>query len=124
MRAIRAVNTKPELTVRKLLHAKGYRFRLHRRDLPGKPDIVFPGRKKIIFVHGCFWHQHKSKKCRASQKPRSNKSYWLPKLKRTQQRDREAQAKLEELDWKVLVVWECEVKEGQLLSRKIQKFLG
>ena len=124
MRAIRSAHTKPELIVRKLLHSQGYRYRLHRRDLPGKPDIVFPSRKKIIFVHGCFWHQHESSKCQISQKPRSNKNYWLPKLERNKQRDREAQDKLKALGWKVLVLWECEVKFEGKLQKKVNRFLG
>jgi DNA mismatch endonuclease (patch repair protein) len=121
MRAIRSKGMKPELIVRRLAHSLGYRFRLHRRDLPGKPDLAFIGRKKAIFVHGCFWHQHPD--CREGRPPHSNGAYWQPKLRRNVERDR---ASIEELDvrgWQSLVLWECELKEVDALKRKLVAFL-
>lgn len=108
MRRIRKTDTKPELVVRCVVHKMGYRFRLHRRDLPGTPDLVFPRLRKIIFVNGCFWHQHD---CRlGAKKPSSNQGYWLPKLIRNVERDRQALARLEVAGWDVLVIWECETR--------------
>jgi len=112
----------PEMFVRRLVHGMGYRYRLHRRDLLGKPDLVFSSRKKIIFVHGCFWHQHTA--CNDGHIPKSNTQYWRPKLERNVQRDRKALKELEESGWKVLVVWECELKDEESLSIKIDKFLS
>lgn len=117
MSAIRSADTKPEVFVRRLLHKHGYRFRLHRSDLPGKPDIVFPSRRKVIFVHGCFWHQHQSRHCKASQLPTSNQNYWLPKLQRNKKRDAKVIAELRALGWLSLVIWECEINKQDLLSR-------
>lgn len=116
MRRIRKRDTKPELVVRRLVHSLGYRYRLYRRDLPDTPDLVFPRLRKIIFVHGCFWHQHD---CRlGSKQPSSNQSYWLPKLSRNVQRDRWARARLVELGWDVLV-WECETRAPNELSVRV-----
>lgn len=123
MRAIRSKNTAPELAVRRLLHAAGYRFRLHRSDLPGKPDIVLSKHKAVIFVHGCFWHQHPNPVCRNAQIPRSNTAYWSPKLARNVARDREAAERLESLGWRILTVWECETKQTGLEER-LRAFLG
>ena len=123
MRAIRSKGMKPELAVRKLVHALGFRYRLHQRDLPGKPDLVFPGRRKIIFVHGCFWHQHGDQTCKVSRVPKSRPEYWLPKLERNKQRDAEHLQSLKEAGWKVLVLWECEVSRPMSLRRKIRTFL-
>ena len=121
MRQVRSVDTKPEMRVRRLTHGMGYRYRLHRKDLPGKPDLVFPGRKKIIFVHGCFWHGHN---CPAGRKiPKTNKTYWMNKLNRNKERDRINQAKLKELGWDVLVIWECETKDEDALAERIANFL-
>jgi DNA mismatch endonuclease, patch repair protein len=122
MRRIRSADTKPELAVRSLIHQLGYRFRLHPKDLPGKPDIVFPGRKKVIFVHGCFWHQHRG--CREGRVPSSRTGYWEPKLKRNQARDTENQARLKDQGWDVLVVWECGLKDRKSLSKQLRRFLG
>lgn len=115
----------PEMIVRKLVHGMGYRYRLHQKDLPGKPDLVFSSRKKIIFVHGCFWHQHNDPKCKFAHTPKSNTDYWFPKLKRNVERDREHMKELEQLGWDVLVVWECETKpeRTKYLETKIKKFL-
>ena len=110
MRAIRNKDMKPELCVRRAAHAMGYRFRLHRRDLPGKPDLVFPGRHKAIFVHGCFWHQHG---CKLSNKPASNVDFWEKKFNRNKERDKENLVACKELGWKVLTIWECEVLSGE-----------
>lgn len=123
MSGIRSKGMKPEMTVRRLLHAMGYRFRLHRRDLPGKPDLVFPGRRKVIFVHGCFWHQHGAPGCKIARRPKSNQEYWLPKLDRNAARDAEHQASLRGQGWDVLVIWECEVNAGPGFLEKAKKFL-
>ena len=119
MRAISSKNTKPELIVRKLLTALGYRYRLHRKDLPGRPDIAFIGRKKAIFVHGCFWHVHTG--CAISHIPESD--FWQQKLKRNQERDAAAIVNLRSNGWQSLIIWECELKELELVSQKITLFL-
>lgn len=124
MRAIRSKGMKPEMAVRRLVHGMGYRYRLHRKDLPNKPDLVFSSRKKVIFVHGCFWHLHDDPGCEIAHRPKSNKSYWLPKLKRNQKRDRAARAALGAMGWKVLVIWECQLKNEKWLHRTLKKFLG
>ena len=123
MSNIRAKGMKPEMAVRRITHAMGYRYRLHRKDLPGKPDLVFPGRRKVIFVHGCFWHQHADLACKISRRPRSNQDYWLPKLERNVTRDAEHQARLTELGWNVLVIWECDVESGDGIADLIREFL-
>ena len=122
MRAVEGRDTGPEMTVRRLAHGMGYRYRLHRKDLPGKPDLVFPGRRKVIFVHGCFWHQHACP--RGSRSPKSSRDYWIPKLKRNKQRDAENQSRLREMGWDVLVIWECEMKDRDALKERIAAFLG
>lgn len=124
MRRIRSKDMKPEMIVRKLVHGMGYRYRLHRKDLPGKPDLVFGPKKKVIFVHGCFWHQHDDPECKIARKPKSNNTYWDSKLQRNIERDAENQRKLKEMGWDVLTVWECEVREAGQLSQKISQFLG
>lgn len=125
MRSIREKNTKPELTIRRLLFAAGYRFRLHCELLPGKPDIVFPIRRKVVFIHGCFWHQHQKATCPIRVIPTSNTQYWLPKLERNAARDKENRAALKKLGWSSIVVWECEI-HGTLenVIAKLVKFLG
>jgi DNA mismatch endonuclease, patch repair protein len=122
MRRIPAKNTTPELFLRRILHRAGYRFRLHRKDLPGKPDLVFPGRRKVIFVHGCFWHQHPG--CREGRIPETRPEYWEPKLTRNQQRDAAAIAALKSDRWKCLVIWECDLKDPATVTKRIQRFLG
>jgi len=125
MRRIRSTGMKPEMLVRKLLYGAGYRYRLHRYDLPGRPDIVFANRKKIVFVHGCFWHQHDAGKCGLSHRPKSNTGYWLPKLERTRRRDAKHLVELKKLGWRVFVVWECELKKDTaILLRRLLNFLG
>ena len=117
MACIRSKHTEPELIVRRIVYSLGYRYRLHRPDLPGKPDLAFPGRRKVIFVHGCFWHQHQNSRCTISHKPRSNTAYWNPKLERNQTRDREHYRALRAAGWDVLVVWECEMRDNDLPHR-------
>ncbi|HEX8300751.1 DNA mismatch endonuclease Vsr [Sphingomonas sp.] len=123
MRQIKSRDTKPEMVVRRTAHRLGYRYRLHRKDLPGKPDLVFPGRSKIIFVHGCFWHQHAEDHCRHGRPPRSNLGYWRPKLARNVARDADATKRLAELGWCVLTLWECEVRDDAELAQKLREFL-
>ena len=123
MSRIRGTGTKPEMTVRRLVHAMGYRYRLHRSDLPGKPDLVFAKRRKIIFVHGCFWHQHDDPNCKLASIPKSNQEYWLPKLRKNTQRDAHACAQLAEAGWRVLVIWECQLKDKEALIESIESFL-
>lgn len=121
MRRIRSIDTKPELALRSFLHSKGYRFRLHDPRLPGKPDVIFPTLKRVIFVHGCFWHQHKN--CRLSHVPKSNLAYWRPKLRRNRTRyERNVQA-LRKLGWKTLVIWECQIRKLETHTRRIVDFL-
>jgi DNA mismatch endonuclease (patch repair protein) len=110
------------MVVRRLVHARGYRFRLHSPKLPGKPDLAFPSLRKIIEVRGCFWHRHEG--CVDSHIPKSRRGYWLPKLRRNQQRDKENLARLRALGWRVLVVWECEVANLQRLSARLHRFLA
>ncbi|WP_279355663.1 very short patch repair endonuclease [Fundidesulfovibrio agrisoli] len=124
MRAIHSKNMKPEMIVRKLVHRLGYRFRLHRKDLPGKPDLVFPGRHTVIFVHGCFWHQHPNPVCKDARPPKSNTEYWNSKLARNQDRDAKNIASLAAQGWRVLVIWECQTKDEMFLARTLVSFLG
>lgn len=121
MTAIKGKDTKPEIAVRKLLHSLGYRYRLHKKDLPGKPDIVLPKHKTTIFVHGCFWHQHE--KCCRAILPKSNINYWIPKLERNKHKFEEDKKALEDMGWIVYTVWECETKVPDDLSLKIKKLL-
>jgi len=111
MSGIRAKDTKPEMTVRRMLFAAGLRFRLHRKDLPGTPDIVLPGRKVAIFVNGCFWHQHEH--CRLAKLPATNREFWRHKLERNMERDQESVSALLEAGWRVLTVWECAVRDDR-----------
>lgn len=122
MRAVKATDTGPEMVVRRMLYKLGYRYRLHRKDLPGKPDLVFPGRKAVIFVHGCFWHGHDCK--RGARTPKTNTKYWTEKIRRNVERDAQAIKDLEALGWRVLVVWECELKSLNKFQHKAQSFLG
>jgi len=122
MRQIRSKNTGPEKQVRSLLYSLGFRFRLHRRDLPGSPDIVLSKHSTVVFVHGCFWHQHPG--CKAAYKPASNTEYWMPKLARNKQRDEENQFELKALGWNVIVVWECELNDVDSLAEKLIKSIS
>lgn len=121
MSLVRSKNTSPELAVRRLVHGLGYRFRLHGKNLPGRPDLVFGGRRKVIFVHGCFWHAHEG--CSKARPPKSRRSYWVPKLKANRARDLRNLADMRALGWKSLVVWQCELKKRDRLVRKIDRFL-
>jgi DNA mismatch endonuclease (patch repair protein) len=123
MRAIRSKNMKPEITVRQIIHRLGYRFRLHRKDLPGKPDIVFLSRRAVIFVHGCFWHQHQDTNCKDARKPKSNTNYWYPKLARNQARDAEHEVTLKAQGWRILIIWECQTKDKRTLEQRLISFL-
>lgn len=122
MAAVGSKNTKPEVALRRSLHRLGYRFRLHRKDLPGRPDLVFPSRRKIIFVHGCFWHRHSN--CRYASTPKSNVEFWENKFRTNVDRDRRAIERLRELGWDVLVVWECEIKKLNENLTRIADFLN
>ena len=121
MRAIRSKDTLPEVAVRSLVHRLGYRFRLHRADLPGKPDLVFPVRRKVIFVHGCFWHSHG---CKTGLVPKSNRDFWLPKLRRNKARDKKNLDALAKQGWNPLVIWQCELKDSHAVGLRVKKFLG
>ncbi|WP_461328137.1 very short patch repair endonuclease [Bradyrhizobium barranii] len=122
MSRIRSKNTKPELAVRSMAHRMGYRFRLHRRDLPGTPDLVFASKRKVIFVHGCFWHGHGCK--RGGSGPKSNGEFWSAKITRNRERDMRVRRELEAEGWKSLVIWECEVFAFYSLPAKLRRFLG
>ena len=117
MAQIRAENTKPEITVRSLLHSLGYRFRLHRRDLPGVPDIVLPKLRLVIFVHGCFWHRHQ--KCKSAYTPKTREEFWNAKFKSNIDRDKRAIQALRKLGWRVVIVWECETKHIDSLTKRL-----
>lgn len=121
MSGIRSKNTKPELAVRSILHRLGYRFRLHHKDLPGRPDIVLPKHRKIILVQGCFWHGHT---CRLASKPKSNEGYWSAKINGNRARDARTLKALEEQGWNVLELWECEVRCVEGLEERLQAFMG
>jgi len=121
MRAVKSRDTRPEMIVRRMTHAMGYRYRLHKKDLPGKPDLSFAARKKVIFVHGCFWHGHDCK--RGARVPKTNRDYWLAKISRNRQRDAAHQQRLLELGWRSLIIWECELKDLPAARRRIQSFL-
>lgn len=118
MRAVKRAHTAPEIVVRQALHALGLRFRLHRRDLPGSPDIVLPKFRTVVFVHGCFWHRHPI--CRYATTPKSRQEYWLPKFEANLERDARKEAQLRELGWRVLVVWECETKSLEALVARLR----
>ena len=117
MSRIRSKNTKPELAVRSMLHRMGYRFRLHRRDLPGCPDIVLPKYKTVIFVHGCFWHQYPG--CKYAYNPKSRKAFWQKKFKQNVERHKRVRKELTKLGWKVIVIWECQIKNLNKVIRSI-----
>ncbi len=121
MARIRAKDTKPEMIVRRLLHRHGYRYRLHAKDLPGTPDIVFRRRRKAVFVHGCFWHQHKG--CKSASVPKTRVAYWKPKLARNRERDTASLAALVKMGWKAIVVWECQTRNPEIMLRRLVRFL-
>jgi DNA mismatch endonuclease (patch repair protein) len=124
MRAIKSRDSGIEILVRKTLYRAGYRYRLHRKDLPGKPDIVFSGRRKVIFIHGCFWHAHPDPNCRISHRPASNTGYWNPKLEKTVARDTRNIEQLENAGWRVLALWECQFADEKSLLQTLFEFLG
>ena len=124
MSRVRGCDTKPEMLVRRLAHGMGYRYRLHRRDLPGSPDLVFPSRQKVIFVHGCFWHRHLDPDCKLARLPKSKLDFWGPKLETNRERDERNLALLAELGWDVLIIWECQTKNREELKARIGEFLG
>lgn len=124
MSRVRAKDTKLEFVVRRIIHSLGYRYRLHFKELPGHPDLVFSKKRKVIFIHGCFWHLHEG--CSIYRYPKSRLDFWTPKLQGNKQRDIENQSKLNELGWEILVIWECEVKnvkDRQALQERIITFL-
>lgn len=121
MGRVRSRDTVPEMLVRRLTHALGYRYRLHDKNLPGKPDLVFRSRRKVIFVQGCFWHRHPG--CALARPPKSREDFWLPKLEANHQRDLKAETALQEKGWAVLTIWECELGDTDKLKDKIKGFL-
>ncbi|NMM29227.1 MAG: DNA mismatch endonuclease Vsr [Glaciimonas sp.] len=120
MKRIGGKNTAPELIVRKLVYSLGYRYRLHSKDMPGKPDLVFFGRKKVIFVHGCFWHYHN---CKKGKLPKSRLDYWLPKLEENRNRDIRTQERILSLGWRFLIIWQCEIRDTAELRKRIIEYL-
>jgi DNA mismatch endonuclease (patch repair protein) len=121
MQAVKSKDTAPEMLVRRLLHSAGYRYRLHRKDMPGCPDLVFPGRRKLIFIHGCFWHGHGCK--RGARVPKSNIDYWAAKISRNRDRDEKSTRQLASAGWRVLVIWECEIRAELGLIKRLRRFL-
>lgn len=122
MGKVRNKDTRPEMVVRRLTHALGYRYRLHRKDLPGCPDLVFPGRRKVIFVHGCFWHRHEG--CALARMPKSRIDFWTKKLTANKERDERNLAALKQSGWDVLVIWECEIRDDALEARIVNFLEG
>lgn len=123
MSRVRSTNTQLEMTVRRLAHGMGYRYRLHKKDLPGKPDMVFSSSRKIILIHGCFWHRHDDPSCPLARLPKSRLSFWLPKLNANKARDGKVRARLKGLGWRVLTIWECQVRDADVLKKRISEFL-
>jgi len=121
MSRIKSSNTKPEIVVRSLLHNMGYRFRLHRKDLPGKPDIALPMYNSVIFVHGCFWHRHKE--CKNTTSPKTKKTFWREKFKANVIRDKKVQEELKSMGWKILIIWECELPDLDRVKKLIKESL-
>ena len=123
MSKIKGKDTKPELLVRRLTHRLGYRYRLHRKSLPGRPDLVFGPRRKVIFVHGCFWHRHEDSDCKLARLPKSRLDFWLPKLDANKERDERNIFELRKLGWDVLVFWECQTRNEDEMERLVTQFL-
>jgi len=126
MRKIRGKDTKPEMVVRRMVHGLGYRYRLHKKGLPGSPDLAFSSRRKAIFVHGCFWHAHPDPGCPIAKTPKSRVDFWEAKFARNRERDQRKKAELEELGYDVLVVWECELRRNppEAIKERLDGFLG
>ncbi|MDJ0449265.1 very short patch repair endonuclease [Methylocystis sp. JR02] len=122
MARVRGKDTKPELRVRRVAHAMGYRFRLHRRNLPGSPDLVFPRLRKVVFVHGCFWHRHEG--CPKSTTPKARAVYWQNKFRENVTRDKRSVLDLQALGWRVLIIWECETNDDEFLRSRLSNFLA
>ena len=122
MQAVKSRDTGPEMLVRRFVHSLGYRYRLHRADLPGKPDLTFPRLRKIIFVHGCFWHGHDC--ARGARAPKENAEYWRQKIERNRERDKQHIAALQIMGWTILVVWECQLKDRAMIDDRIIRFLS
>ena len=124
MSRVRSRHMKPERIVRAIVHRMGYRFRLHRRDLPGTPDLVLPRRRAVIFVNGCFWHWHPDPRCPKARLPKSNVGFWKPKLAANRSRDRNNAAALEQSGWRVLTIWECDLRDLDRVMSSVYEFLG
>jgi DNA mismatch endonuclease (patch repair protein) len=124
MALIRGKDTGPEMVVRRLVHGLGYRYRLHSSLLPGKPDLVFSARKKVIFVHGCFWHRHSDSACKLSRMPKSRLDFWRPKLEKNRIRDERIRQELTLLGWELLIIWECQLSDMASLSKQVMSFLS
>jgi DNA mismatch endonuclease (patch repair protein) len=122
MRRVRRRDTRPEMEVRRILFAMGYRYRLHMRDLPGTPDIVFPARRKAIFVHGCFWHRHAG--CPKASTPRSDDEFWRTKFEANVRRDERKESELKGMGWRVLIIWECQIRNASAMAEQLLGFLG
>lgn len=121
MGRVRGKDTKPEMFVRRMIHALGYRYRLHNAQLPGKPDLVFSSRRKVIFVHGCFWHRHPG--CKNARLPKSRRDFWIPKLNGNRERDLRNHRALREMGFQVMVIWECQIQEPEMMRRRVVQFL-
>jgi DNA mismatch endonuclease, patch repair protein len=122
MRAVKSRDTSAEMTIRRLVYSMGYRYRLHRKDLPGNPDLTFLSRRKVIFVHGCFWHGHNCK--RGARMPKTNRDYWTRKISRNRDRDAQHVKTLEQQGWNVAAIWECQMKDQEALRKQIRWFLS
>lgn len=123
MALIAGKDTGPEMVVRRLIHGLGFRYRLHGKGLPGKPDLVFARRRKVIFVHGCFWHRHAAANCTLARMPKSRLAFWKPKLEKNRIRDMQVRSRLTKLGWQSLTIWECELKNMDSIARRVRKFL-
>jgi DNA mismatch endonuclease (patch repair protein) len=124
MSCVKSRDTSPERVVRRMIHAMGFRYRLHEGGLPGRPDIVLPRHRKIVFVNGCFWHRHSAAGCKLSRLPKSRLEFWLPKLESNRLRDQRDMRRLRNAGWKILVVWECQLRHKERIENKLRFFLG
>lgn len=123
MALVRGKNTAPEMAVRRLVHGLGFRYRLHGKELPGRPDMVFASRRKVIFVHGCFWHRHSAAGCKLARMPKSRLAFWEPKLERNRIRDRQVRSQLRKMGWRALTIWECQLGNLDSVGRRVRRFL-